>query len=362
MNINKPDNVLRNIQFRNSIHTLLFSYVFISIIGLVDYYTGSEIAFSIFYLIPVLILALQKNIRYYHIILNAILASAVWYAAEIFTYEYTTGAFAIWNAFVRFIIFVLVGQLAYSLNQQQQKLKESNQRLEELNDEKNKLIGMAAHDLRNPIGNISAFSDLLITGYSDTADPNAVKIYNYIKDISSHTLEILEKLLDISVIESGTVSLSVKEQDYVNFAEKYVGLNQMIADKKHIKINFKTTKKEIILPFDENYMSEVINNLLTNAIKFSYPNSEITIQISENKNKVVTEVLDAGRGIPAGEQEKLFNYFQKTSVKPTAGERSTGLGLAIAKKIIVAHNGKIGVKSEPAKGSNFYFELPKKEN
>ena len=107
-------------------------------------------------------------------------------------------------------------------------------------------------------------------------------------------------------------------------------------------------------------MSEVINNLISNAIKFSIPKSEIVIKVSLTKNdKIKTEVIDKGEGIPKEEQYKLFKYFQKTSTKPTAGESSTGLGLAISKKIVIEHGGEIGVISEIDEGSNFYFELPK---
>ncbi len=351
--------MITNIQFKNNLQSILFSILFIIVIGLVDYYTGSEIALSIFYLIPILILSLQNRIKQYHIILIAIVASIVWFLPEYFAGDFSHTLIPVWNSFVRFGIFVLVGQLAFNMNQKHQKLIEINKKLEILNVEKNRLIGMAAHDLRNPIGNIYGFSELLLNGYSDNADPNAVQIYSYIKTISSNTIEMLEKLLDISKIESGTVSLSLKRQEYVDFVRKYVSLNQMLASNKQLNISFKPQEKEIYFSFDEHYLSEVINNLLTNAIKFSYPNSEITVTVSERKKYVKTEVTDKGKGIPKEEQKQLFQYFQKTSVKPTGGEKSTGLGLAIAKKIVMEHNGKIGVESEPENGSTFYFELPK---
>ena len=118
-----------------------------------------------------------------------------------------------------------------------------------------------------------------------------------------------------------------------------------------------TSEKEILIHFDEHYLAEVLNNLLTNAIKFSQPKSKIIIRITiTGLNKVKTEIIDEGIGIPKEEQIKLFNYFQTTSSQPTAGEKSTGLGLAIAKKIITEHEGTIGVESS-SNGSNFYYEL-----
>jgi signal transduction histidine kinase len=290
------------------------------------------------------------------IILNALLASLVWFLADYNLKEYSNNFLPLWNSFVRFVIFVLVGQLALNLNRKHKKLIQTNMELQKLNEEKNKLIGIAAHDLRNPIATIYSFSDLLITREKNETNG---EIIHYIKETSSNTLEMLEKLLDISQIESGTVEISFKFQNYVEFVEKYVAINQMLADKKEIKIRFETYKNKIPLSFDEHYLSEVINNLLTNAIKFSYPHSEVLVRVTESKKKrIKTEVIDKGKGIPQEEQDKLFNYFQKTSTRPTAGEKSTGLGLAIAKKIVLEHNGQIGVVSEKNKGSNFFFELP----
>ncbi|MFT7351415.1 MAG: signal transduction histidine kinase [Flavobacterium sp.] len=113
----------------------------------------------------------------------------------------------------------------------------------------------------------------------------------------------------------------------------------------------------MIFAFDENHLSEVTNNLLTNAIKFSDRNSNIKVKIVKNPATVLTEIIDNGKGIAEVEQSKLFNYFQKTSTLPTDGESSSCLGLAISKKIITQHGSTIGVKSELGKGSTFFFEF-----
>ena len=143
-------------------------------------------------------------------------------------------------------------------------------------------------------------------------------------------------------------------------------MNQLLADKKDIKIVLEAEDPALSFNFDEKYLAEVVDNLLTNAIKFSNPGSRVIVRVSVLPNENIrTDVIDEGIGIPADEQHKLFQYFQKTSTEPTGGEGSTGLGLAIAKKIVSIHEGRIGVKSEPGKGSEFYFELPrqvKKEN
>jgi len=136
-------------------------------------------------------------------------------------------------------------------------------------------------------------------------------------------------------------------------------MNQLLAKNKNITIHLNSPTENLTLDFDKHYLSEVIDNLLSNAIKYSNNNGEIDVKILMPDNKkTITEVIDKGIGISEEEQQKLFNYFQTTSTRPTAGEQSTGLGLAIAKQIIKLHNGEIGVKSIRDQGSNFYFSLP----
>ena len=352
--------MISKIQIKNKIVALLVTFLLILLIGVLDYISGVEMSFFIFYLIPILFIAIQDNSSSGVIIMNALLSSVVWFIAEYFLEVYTYPLIPYWNAFLRFIVFAIVGKLAFHLNQKHRMLVETNKELEHLNEEKNKLIGIAAHDLRNPISIIFSFSDLLLSNRFYKMDTNAGKIVEYIRETSSNTLILLEKLLDMSKIESASIEISLKVQDYIPFIKKYIAINQMLADKKKITFRFESDAKSILIPFDEHYLSEVLNNLFTNAIKYSYPESEIFVKVSNTADDTVkTEVIDTGEGIKKEEQAGLFGYFQKTSTKPTAGETSTGLGLAIAKKIVLEHKGIIGMTSKRKEGSNFYFELPK---
>jgi signal transduction histidine kinase len=233
-----------------------------------------------------------------------------------------------------------------------------NEYLRQLNEEKNKFIGIAAHDIRSPVSTIKAFSDLLLSEHANHISPETKRIINYIKDLSENSLVLLGNLLNISVIESGKINLNKTNQDYLIFVKQNIYLNQILADKKGITINLECSDKFVILEFDEHYMQEVLNNLLSNAIKFSFPNNKILVRISRTDNNMVkTEIIDNGIGIPDSEQSNLFKYFQTASSRPTSGEKSTGLGLAIIKKIIDEHQGTVNLKSS-ASGSNFYFILP----
>jgi signal transduction histidine kinase len=111
---------------------------------------------------------------------------------------------------------------------------------------------------------------------------------------------------------------------------------------------------------DPDRIDQVINNLITNAIKFSQPKSRIVLRAVLSQDSIAISVVDQGPGIPPAEISKMFQYFGRTNVLPPAGEKSTGLGLAIAKRMVEAHGGKIGVVSQPGQGSTFTFTLPLK--
>ncbi len=330
----------------------------IGFITLMDYISGAELSFSIFYLIPIVILAASKTSSRATIIAISLVAASCWYGVDAQSKDYSHVLFPIWNAFVRLVIFITIGLLVFSFRHKQERLNETNAQLKHINDEKNKFIGIAAHDIRNPISGIYSFSDLLLNEETSKMNEEEIEIVQHIKSLSENILDLIKNLLDISKIESGQIELRYTKQDYIGFLKKQIRINQFLANKKQIVIHLNSQKDQISSHFDENLMSQVINNLLSNAIKYSEKNSEITINATESNGVILTEVIDNGKGIPAEEQKKLFNYFQKTSTKPTDGETSTGLGLAIVKKIITAFNGTVGVKSNVKEGSNFYYTFP----
>lgn len=235
------------------------------------------------------------------------------------------------------------------------KYVESERRLRELNDLKNRFLGMAAHDLRNPLGSIRGFSEILLEGESDEATTK--EFLTIINDVSNQMLDLLNELLDISVIESGKFTLSREAGNLAALAGRRVHLCGSSAAKKGIVI------KEEYSPcpemeFDPKKVSQVLDNLISNAIKFSPLGSVVTVSLSVAGESVRLFVEDRGPGISEEDRPKLFGEFQKLSAKPTGDEKSTGLGLAIAKKIVEAHGGAIGVEGAPGGGSRFFFTLP----
>lgn len=232
-------------------------------------------------------------------------------------------------------------------------------RLEELNAQKNKLLGMAAHDLRNPISIISMYAEFITAELGENLNEKQVELLKVISEMSHFMLNLISDILDLSKIEAGKLELEIKEENYREFLERAVKLNSVIASQKKINIVLEYNIGSDIVKFDRNKLEQVLNNLIGNAVKYSHPETMITVAVgSGSEGGVITEVTDQGQGIPGEELESIFKEFNKSSTRSTAGEKSTGLGLAISKKIIEGHGGHIGVISEIKKGATFYFKLP----
>ena len=233
----------------------------------------------------------------------------------------------------------------------------ANQKLVELNDLKNKFLGMASHDLRNPLASIRGFSVYLLEKGKQVKEETRDEFLATIKTVSGNMLELISNLLDISVIESGQLKLKPEMSSMQKLVEEKIHLQQILADKKKISLHSKfETVNEFL--FDVNRMGQVVDNLLSNAVKYSPPEKDIYVELSRKQDQIRFEVRDQGPGISHEERDKLFQHFQKLSAKPTGGESSSGLGLAIAQRIVEEHGGNIGVESEPGQGATFYFELP----
>lgn len=244
------------------------------------------------------------------------------------------------------------------LETHKKKLEEQNNTLQALNEQKSKFLGIAAHDLRNPIGAIKSFSNLLIDSYSDFSDEDRIEFMTLIKDSSQFSLNLINELLDISKIELGKLELNKKNQDIQEIIVNTIKINKIFAGKKNIQINFTPTMADNSICIDKNKIEQVLHNLLSNAIKYSNPETTISVSLIKHDSHIEISINDQGVGIPDKELKKLFTEFGTTSAKTTANESSTGLGLAIAKKIVNGHGGEIMAHSKLGEGSEFLFTLP----
>jgi len=335
-------------------------FAMILLLGVVDWLSGSELTFSIFYLIPLVLLASIKGIHKSTVGIASIVAGITCYVADsISGPDYSTVFIPLWNGFVRLAIFLIIALAVSSLRKQQELLKEKNEKLELLNEEKNRFLGVTAHDLMTPLGAIHSFSEFLLNdGEIKKVSKSKLDILDIINKTSKNSLNLVRNLLDISKIDSGTIHLNIQVHDYVEFLKHTITLNQILADRKGIKIILEAGNKSIMAEFDDEYMREAIDNLLSNAVKYSHSGSNVLVKVSGNHSVIMTEVVDSGVGIAEHEIQKLFKPFSRSSARATSGEKATGLGLATVKKVVEEHKGEVGVKSKVGNGSTFYFTFP----
>lgn len=227
-----------------------------------------------------------------------------------------------------------------------------------LNKEKNMLLGMASHDLRSPIAQIQTMGELL---KGDITDEDRKDLGGLLTDRCDHLLGLLNDLLDVSAIDAGRLTLNVHPTEIKTLIHQNVQYLLPIANSKRIGINV-DIKEPFSLRIDPRRFSQAIDNLLTNAIKYSPTDTTIYICAQATQSRWLISVADEGVGIPAKEIPKLFNEFSKAQTSPTAGEKQFGLGLAIVKRIVEAHGGSIHVESSPGEGSTFIIAMPRTED
>ena len=229
-----------------------------------------------------------------------------------------------------------------------------NERLIAANKDKDRYLGIAAHDLRNPLSSMRGLAELMI----DTPlEPEQRREFlDTIRRTSDEMLHLVNDLLDTAVIESGRLSLRRKEEDVAALLKRRVRHLEPHARHKGIALEIDASKAGAAI--DAARFGQVIDNLISNAIKFSPAGTTVRIALGVEREHLIFSVQDQGPGIPAEERKLLFRSFQRLSAQPTGGEKSTGLGLAIVKKIVDAHGGTIAVDDAPGGGTRFTVTTP----
>lgn len=232
--------------------------------------------------------------------------------------------------------------------------------LKKLNEAKNEFLGVVAHDLRNPLGNIANFAKLLLMDIEmDSLDlANAKKMLDRINDSSRNLVEIVSGLLNLSAIESGKIHLNLKKENVNALLNECEEIYKAAADKKNIRLSIERNTNLPSITIDKIRIMEVFDNLVSNAIKYSHPGGEVRVYCEYNNKEVITHVADKGQGLTEQDMQAIFSKFTRLSSKPTAGESSTGLGLSIVKKIVEIHGGRVWVQSKKGVGSTFSFSIP----
>ena len=253
-----------------------------------------------------------------------------------------------------------------SLNQElsnlTRQLHKKNAQLRRLSEEKNQFLGMAAHDLRKPIGLVIAYSDFLIEETAEVLNREQTGFLNTIRSSSLFMKRLVDDFLDVSAIEAGKFELNLQPTSIEKVLANSLLMNRFAAAKKGIELEIHIEKNIPRITIDAQKIEQVIANLVSNAIEHSDPANRVDVNLTFNDKLIFFSVKDSGPGIALEEIDIIFKPFGKTTTKKTSGEKSTGLGMLISRKIIEAHAGKIWIDSTLGEGTTIYFKLPFGEN
>lgn len=251
-----------------------------------------------------------------------------------------------------------VTRLNNELVTMQRDLVKKTRALEALDQQKNLFLGIAAHDLRNPIGNILNLSQLLQDELQGKLNDNSTLYFQLIDSSCGFLLQLISDLLDFSQIESGKLTLEREAVDLEALISQQASYARTSAGAKGVELAFAVQGQgPFVIQGDRGRLTQVVDNLISNAVKFSSAENLVQISLARKGKDLLFTVQDHGPGISPEDQAKLFQPFAKASARPTAGERSTGLGLSIVKRIVAAHGGEIRLESSVGQGTTLCVRL-----
>lgn len=246
---------------------------------------------------------------------------------------------------------------ARELSEARERLSRHVEELESLHHAQNEILGIAAHDLKNPLGCVVAYAELLVEEPEPPAEQRST-IAGRIIGLGRRMQALIGDLLDVNRIEAGKIECHIEELSLSAAAAQVVDTLRRQAESKGQSIRLEGGDRPFLVLADRAKVAQVLENLLSNAVKFSPPGAEILGRLSNGDGRVLFEVVDQGPGLTAEEIRMVFDPFSRIGKRGTAGEPSTGLGLSIVKRLCEAMSGRAGCRSEPGRGSTFFVELP----
>jgi two-component system, sensor histidine kinase and response regulator len=244
-----------------------------------------------------------------------------------------------------------------------QQLQELNEQLYQFNNDKDELLGIVAHDLKNPLSAIRGISETLVRDTTLTAS-ETIDMQQSIMETADRMFALITDLLSANALERGGIQLRIVPVDVSDIIQQTLYSYHKAATKKSITLEYHHTSG--LLAFtDERSLIHIIDNLLSNAIKYSPLGKSVFVKVQQQAasiymphGSVRVEIKDEGQGMTEEDLSKIFSKFTRLSAKPTAGEHSTGLGLSIAKKLSELINARIWCESVYGHGTTFVLELP----
>lgn len=256
-------------------------------------------------------------------------------------------------------LFEEMSRLNSELATAQRSLAKANAELAASNEQKNRLMGMLAHDLRSPLQVIAGFAEHLQDRAGDRLEEAERTCLERIRESSLFMRHLVEDALSLSALEAGRLRLNPRPTDLARLTRRNVEMNRILAEGKGIGIELEATGELPPVMLDPAKTEQVMNNLLSNAVKFSSTGTVIRVRVGPAPGgRARITVADQGRGMALEEVDRLFQPFTRAGQLGTAGEGSVGLGLYICRSIVEGHGGAIRVESEPGIGTTFLVDLP----
>ncbi len=236
-------------------------------------------------------------------------------------------------------------------------LEAANRELEALNRQKDEFLGIAAHDLRSPLASILGLVGMMIEAPPIQADSDLHEMFRMAQSMGQQMVGLLDNYLDVTKIARGQLHIKPEPLDVDTAIRETIRFNRLQAEARDIRLAARLPAGLPWVRYDPGCLRQVLNNLVGNALKFSGPQTTVTLEAARTDAGLVVAVQDQGPGIPEDGAPTLFNLFATERIG-SCGKKGHGLGLAICKKIVEAHGGVIGVESTPGHGSRFYFTIP----
>jgi signal transduction histidine kinase len=240
-----------------------------------------------------------------------------------------------------------------------QALGVANQKMDEANRHKSAFLANMSHEFRTPLNAIIGFSEVLLDPSLKVTEEERKQFLTDVATSGKHLLKMINEILDLSKIEAGRMELQVEPASLLEVLDEIQNTMRHLAAKKSIELRVYTDGGIALLSMDTARIKQVLLNLVGNAVKFTPEGGQVWVRTDAADGVVRVEVGDTGPGIPVEEHEGIFQEFRQLKMNGSMDKLAgTGLGLALAKKFVEMHGGKVWVESEMGKGSRFFFTLP----
>jgi signal transduction histidine kinase len=336
----------------------------ILLIGYIDYIAPAELSLRFFYLIPLFLAAWDKNGFKTGLIFSLISSIVNFYSDYLMGDIKYTGFYFIWEFIIRWGFFATIAFIIYKIKMYSDQLEENNLMLNYFNNVNNELIRIASHDLKNPLYNIMCMSSL-IRDSEDISRNQIVQYNNWIYESCERMNHIINEYLNAHKPEQIRITTSIKDVAINKLMERLVNFYQYRATVKKIVINMSIPDADIHVLADEVHAYQVLDNILSNAIKYSPVGKQVWIELIEdnssekNQGKIIIKIKDEGPGFTEEDLSKLYSKDTRLSAVPTGGESTTGNGLYIAKRLCEEMNSEIRCESIYRTGATFFISFPK---